>query len=139
MNKFTTIFLTVFTIGLFTQLKCVLSEVTCYTCNSLENDYCKDDFDKNNGQVDTCTGVACYKKKMKFRNSIQEVVRGCKQKVVGKTNDCDWTRLPTSSTDLYSLRASYCVCNKDKCNSSNLIKITPFLPIILCFFYKFFM
>lgn len=116
------------------KLNFSFSEVICYSCNSLTNDFCQDEFTKSSF-VNTCKGVACFKRKTVYGSYVQDVIRGCKQKLRGKENVCRSTSIPYN--DLIRRIQPYdCICKTDRCNKSTQLAFNSVILLIIFNIYK---
>ncbi|KAH3708989.1 hypothetical protein DPMN_068449 [Dreissena polymorpha] len=89
------------------------SAIKCYTCLSLTDVSCADDFDKRNHNLtDGC--AQCGKQKGTVKTHV--VIRACLEKVIGG-NEC--TKLTKDGAE-----ALNCLCNTDGCNAASSIYVT---------------
>lgn len=86
----------------------------CYECDSDVDDRCLDTF--KNKTIAKCTGVACFKSKLKIKGEIFSVRRGCmkfREQAIG----CKSKR--------GGFNFDRCSCNdKDFCNSGNNLNMS---------------
>ncbi|XP_052814459.1 protein quiver-like [Mya arenaria] len=88
--------------------------IDCYTCNSLMEPNCEDDFNHAGITVESSC-AQCMKSKGKVRDN-QVVMRTCSMMALGNDGDCH-----EESRD--GAEKNVCFCNSDNCNGTPHMRI----------------